>query len=510
MSEVEYSQHMIHAGITHDLLAKLKTGNPIADTFISLLVVSSREVVQQLLNWVKNILRQSPHLVYKLMQLATHVKVVLSGTPAQISKTCVIKSISDDKHINTVFPAISWYVNKQLKTSEQAWTTISLSKDDNLIPQQQASPHETVTFEFQGTVISVNRTTEMITIYADREYTRENEILTLTCAKVDPGCNLFMDLVTHCQATYKARTAVKWVQQIYRNDNGKWISKPSRARRRIETVILKDGQMEAIVEDMDDFLASEEWYTDRDVPYTRRYLFYGTPGTGKSSAIKALAGRSKRHIHYLVLSDVKSDSELFSLLEKIRFQDTIVVIEDIDAQSDVTHSRAPKLPPPRTAVSAAVTPFGMPGMPGIPSMPSQPVPPASVSEEPSEPPVKLTLSGLLNAIDGGMLDSHGQILISTTNRPEVLDGALVRAGRINLRYEFDNCSPEQIKRLYQNFFGEDAWGAWGTMATVSRENAALLSPADVTGIFLLEKKNPVAAWDKLLEKVAKEITVLPV
>ena len=44
--------------------------------------------------------------------------------------------------------------------------------------------------------------------------------------------------------------------------------------------------MERLTHDVNSFLHDEEWYLSRDVPYTRGYMFYGVPGTGKVLASK--------------------------------------------------------------------------------------------------------------------------------------------------------------------------------------------------------------------------------
>ena len=87
------------------------------------------------------------------------------------------------------------------------------------------------------------------------------------------------------------------------------------------------------------FLNSEEWYQHRDIPYTRGYLFYGHPGTGKTSMIKGLSLFSKRHIHYLMLNEVETDTQLVELIKSINYKETILVIEDIDAMLNVVKSR---------------------------------------------------------------------------------------------------------------------------------------------------------------------------
>ena len=48
---------------------------------------------------------------------------------------------------------------------------------------------------------------------------------------------------------------------------------------------------------------------------------------------------------------------------------------------------------------------------------------------------KITTSDLLNYIDG-IIASQGRILVMTTNYPEKLDRALVRAGRVDRRWEY--------------------------------------------------------------------------
>ncbi len=48
--------------------------------------------------------------------------------------------------------------------------------------------------------------------------------------------------------------------------------------------------MEHLINDVDRFISHPNWYIDRGIPYRRGYLLYGPPGSGKTSAIMALAG----------------------------------------------------------------------------------------------------------------------------------------------------------------------------------------------------------------------------
>ena len=63
----------------------------------------------------------------------------------------------------------------------------------------------------------------------------------------------------------------------------------------------------------------------------------------------------------------------------------------------------------------------------------------------------VTNSGLLNAIDG-VTNSDGRIVIMTTNYIDQLDAALIRPGRVDRRFEFEDASDLQICGVFLKFF----------------------------------------------------------
>lgn len=74
----------------------------------------------------------------------------------------------------------------------------------------------------------------------------------------------------------------------------------------------------------------------------------------------------------------------------------------------------------------------------------------------SEKPVSnISLSGLLNAIDG-VATHEGRILIMTTNHPEKLDPALVRAGRVDMQVKFTHATKLQMRYLFMRMYASDA------------------------------------------------------
>ena len=63
-----------------------------------------------------------------------------------------------------------------------------------------------------------------------------------------------------------------------------------RKKRPISSVVLDRGISNKILNDVQEFIGNQRWYTERGIPYRRGYLLHGPPGCGKSSYITALAG----------------------------------------------------------------------------------------------------------------------------------------------------------------------------------------------------------------------------
>lgn len=223
----------------------------------------------------------------------------------------------------------------------------------------------------------------------------------------------------------------------------------SLALRSLESVILKDGELDYLINDIDTFLESEDRYNKLGIPWHRGYLFYGVAGTGKTSIAKAIAGHFGLDVYYIPLGDLKDDGALNSLLCEIRPR-SVLLLEDIDVFNAATSRKAEKN--------------------------------------------ELSLSGLLNALDG-IATPHGMITVMTTNVAEDLDSALVRSGRIDVRQEFTLLDDDQGQRLYKHFYNEDL---------PDNYSFAGKSPADIVGVFKQNLDNPKAAL-KALKRTRKKV-----
>ena len=68
------------------------------------------------------------------------------------------------------------------------------------------------------------------------------------------------------------------------------------------TIISNDVQIN-LIDDIKNFIESEEYYNTKGLPYKRGYLLYGPPGSGKTSIIKSIANQFSMDI-YIINMDV--------------------------------------------------------------------------------------------------------------------------------------------------------------------------------------------------------------
>lgn len=192
------------------------------------------------------------------------------------------------------------------------------------------------------------------------------------------------------------------------NGWGNWTTRVDLPLRNLDSVALPHAQKDMIVKDLRDFLASEETYNRLAIPWHRGYMFYGPPGTGKTSLVKALAEEFKLDLWYISLSDLKAESSLTTLLSEVNPR-SLLLLEDIDTVR-ITHDRD----------------IATPG--------------------------QISMSSLLNALDG-VATPHGLVTIMTTNRFEVLDPALTRAGRMDIIEHLDYPSVSTLREMFIHFYG---------------------------------------------------------
>ena len=213
-------------------------------------------------------------------------------------------------------------------------------------------------------------------------------------------------------------------------------------------------QKEDVLNKVKFFLNNKKWYEDKGIPYTLGILLYGEPGCGKTSFIKSLMNYTGRHGLDIKLENNFDFKKLKNLIMSDQIDETLIIpqdkriliFEDIDAMSEIVKDRKLKednnlIKPKKEESPKKKNDLKMEVLKEV----------FGDTERKKEP--KNNLSYLLNILDG-IHEYNGRIIIMTTNHPEVLDKALVRHGRIDIKINFKKASINNIQDIIEKFFGK--------------------------------------------------------
>lgn len=210
-----------------------------------------------------------------------------------------------------------------------------------------------------------------------------------------------------------------------------------------DTIVLADGIMESLTNDLQLFLDSEQKYVDLGIPWHRGILLYGPPGTGKTSIGRALATHFQMDVYIANIPDMESDTALLGLIADLPPR-SLLLLEDVD----VLH--------------------------------------AARERDDQKPGV--TLTGFLNALDG-LLTPHGMIMVMTSNNKDALDDAVLRAGRVDVQQEIGLLDEAQHQRLVRHMLNN--------VEPAPSLNGVPLSPADVVEAVKKNMNDPDAAMAEI-------------
>ncbi len=191
---------------------------------------------------------------------------------------------------------------------------------------------------------------------------------------------------------------------MYRANYG-WNSVSELPKRNVNTVYLENMKKNNLIEDLKTFYDSADDYHKFGIPYSRKYLFSGPPGVGKTSLIFAIASMMKKEIYMINFNSELDDNELMIAVSTLD-EDSVLVLEDIDVLFNESNTSA------KSGIS---------------------------------------FSGMLNMLDGfGRKDR--MVVFMTTNHLEKLHDVFIRPGRIDFIMDFTVPSKDQIKEMYCQYF----------------------------------------------------------
>jgi len=245
----------------------------------------------------------------------------------------------------------------------------------------------------------------------------------------------------------------------------------------------------------------EEEYKTIGYTYKATFLLYGAPGCGKTSTIKAILNRTKRHGIIINWSKIKTCEELETLFRKRTInhkeydaRELCYIIEDCDAsKNNILLSRKNEDNDDVKSDSS----FNIIGTDNDNTDANTDCENVNVDCEDNKADVDdvvieelqkqiklkkksksgsieqifkkmgkspiynlelakygddaINLSCLLNILDG-LIELHGVMVIFTTNHPEKLDEAFTRPGRIDFKQEFKRANIETIKSIIESKF----------------------------------------------------------
>ena len=197
---------------------------------------------------------------------------------------------------------------------------------------------------------------------------------------------------------------------------GDWQAGYPKDKRDVSSIFLPQSLKTEILDHAKWFSGNRAWYQKRGVPYKLGYLLYGPPGTGKSSIVLALAAHLNKSIYALNPAAVNNESSLTKALNYVP-GGSIVLIEDIDIASRS---------------------FGL----------------KDQDTETKTGKTFVSMSCLLNCIDG-VASTEDRILIMTTNNLDKLNGALIRPGRIDKKFEIGLMQPSEVEEMTKAFFPDN-------------------------------------------------------
>jgi hypothetical protein len=150
-----------------------------------------------------------------------------------------------------------------------------------------------------------------------------------------------------------------------------------------DSLVLTRAVRELAQRDFEFFLKREEWFRKVRVPFRRGYLFFGPPGNGKTSAVRAMVSHPSISAFSIDFANVELTNESLSdLFEAAQHAvPSMVIFEDLD----------------RVYNDKGETEFV----------------------------TRISLQHLLNCLDG-LGSSDGTIIVATANHPKRLDPAILR------------------------------------------------------------------------------------
>lgn len=273
---------------------------------------------------------------------------------------------------------------------------------------------------------------------------------------------LFLDRIKHdyLESIKEKRLYKKFIYSLekteYETTNREcWMECEFESNRKFENTFFE--RKDEIVEQIEFFINNKSWYDNMGIPYNLGICLHGSPGTGKTSFVKALANYTGRNIIQLSLKLIETKQQLVSFFyEKMytesnktpcEFSNKIILLEDVDCASDILFQRKDEDDNSKNKTESQTYTI-------------KPSDSTDVSKQlfenikiDNKNKNKVTLDDVLNLFDG-VCETPGRIIIITTNYYSKLDSAFTRPGRFDITIEMKNANRQMICDMFFMFFNK--------------------------------------------------------
>ena len=278
------------------------------------------------------------------------------------------------------------------------------------------------------------------------------------------GYNHMDDFLLKCAAEYRAHiTAKSDTQMIYEymcnddNDNPVFSSGPFVSSKTFDNLFF-EGKQDIVRRVLEFESPAGRARSDRlGMQHALGMLFHGKPGTAKTSAIKAIANLTKRHVIIVRMDRIFRQSPdrcvdvLRSIMHSPRIGDVSVpqkrrlwVFEETDCWQSILEERDGQAAPTACRKSKA--------MRGDEDDATA----CAILEilKTTQAPTTRTTSQLGNLLEllDGLIEMPDRMIIMTTNHPDKLDSALLRPGRIDIMHEFKQLTRVDLADMYRLWY----------------------------------------------------------